>query len=106
MKNVLGYIMALMVLAFSMLPCADEGAVTEGKAGVELAQTMPQNDPGDHNDACSPFCICSCCSGFSVTARMPVAFTVSSFFQTAFTSYIGDRLYTVALPIWQPPRLV
>lgn len=98
--------MALMVLAFSMLPCADEGSFAEGKASYEAAQTMPQDSDGDHNDACSPFCICSCCAGFSVTAKMPAAVTVPAFFQTVFTSYIADRLYTIALPIWQPPQLV
>lgn len=98
--------MALMVLAFSMLPCADEGTVTEGKAKSELAQSIPQDNDGDHNDACSPFCICSCCAGFSVLTKLPAAVALPISFQPAHATYIADRLFSIALPIWQPPRLV
>lgn len=106
MKNFLGYIMAFMVLAFSLLPCADGAPAVEGKASHELVKKMPQHSDGDNNDACSPFCICSCCTGFSITAKLLVPFTITPFVETAFTFYIPDRLYSIAFPIWQPPQLV
>ena len=93
-----------MVLAFSVIPCADSDSLGS-EAKYELAQTMPHDNDQDHNDACSPFCICSCCAGFSVVAKLLVTPTLFIPYQTAHTAYISERLFSIALPIWQPPQL-
>ena len=93
-----------MVLAFSVIPCAD-GDSLGSDTKYELAHSMPQENDQDHNDACSPFCICSCCAGFSVVAKLPVTPTLFIPYQIAHAAYIPERLYSIALPIWQPPQL-
>src|SRR5687767_3435406 len=59
------YIMAILVVALSCLPCAD-GGTTSGKANTELVGGSEHEDD-DHEDSCSPFCQCSCCAGFSIS---------------------------------------
>ncbi len=99
--------MAFMVLAFSILPCADGASFDQGEAKYELlTHSQPQNNDQNHDDACSPFCICSCCAGFSVVNKFPASPTIVIPHQPTYSSYISERLFSVALPIWQPPQLV
>ncbi|WP_421911853.1 DUF6660 family protein [Paracnuella aquatica] len=106
MNIVLGYIMAFLVLAFSMLPCGDVAKVASGKASYELTQSIPEPGDGSHEDACSPFCICACCASFSVITRLAAAITITLPIQSSQSSYLPDRLHSIVLPIWQPPQLV
>lgn len=105
-KIILGYIMTFLVLAFSVLPCADDASFAKGEVKYELSQTMPQNNDQNHDDACSPFCICSCCAGFSVVNKLPTSIAIAIPHQLTHSSYISERLYSIALSIWQPPQLV
>ena len=57
--------MAILVLFLSFLPCADGAAISE-QVKTELISTPDQQD-NDHEDACSPFCQCSWCAGFSIS---------------------------------------
>ncbi|HEY0730981.1 MAG TPA: DUF6660 family protein [Chitinophagaceae bacterium] len=105
MKKAVGIILAFMVLAFSAIPCADENSLS-GDTHYELAQSMPRDNEQDHTDDCSPFCICSCCAAFSVISKLPVTPTLFIPYQNAHAVYISERLYSIALPVWQPPQLV
>lgn len=98
--------MAFMVLAFSILPCADDASFETGETKYELAQSIPLDNGTDHEDACSPFCICSCCAGFSVVNRLPALSALIVLYQSSHSSYISEELFSIAKPIWQPPRLV
>jgi len=104
-------IMAFLVLTLSCLPCADDafamniGKVKSDSYRMEAIQQQNQQDNPDHDDACSPFCHCTCCAGFPVNNN---SFAVSSlviFCSKSFASYLPDNTIEVSLPVWQPPRL-
>ncbi|WP_343306303.1 DUF6660 family protein [Chitinophaga niabensis] len=99
--RLLTYIFAMLVLTLSCLPCADAN-VAHGHS-ESISVTQPVQD--QHPDACSPFCICTCCASFSfiyhtaITLRVPVT-------SSHFGFFYADSLHEISLPIWQPPQLV
>lgn len=100
------FIMAFLVLALSCMPCADVGtAIKEGKTKAEITKAAQQ--PGhDDTDECSPFCHCTCCAGFSINHTSMLRAAIHSFSNNPKSSFLPSDVIEVALPIWQPPRLV
>jgi hypothetical protein len=100
-KKILVFIMAILVLSAGMIPCADETSSNNGAVNFSLSKTAGEEP---HADTCSPFCICSCCTSFSVTSSisLPVSFAIP--YTIAHSSFFAGSIYSVALPIWQPPR--
>lgn len=99
-------IMAFLVLTLSCLPCADDAFAVNTKANMEAIQQHNQQDNPDHNDACSPFCHCTCCAGFSLNHNSAAVSDLVIFCNKSFASYLPDNIIEVSLPIWQPPQLV
>ena len=93
-----------MVLALSCMPCTDEASDIEtANAKTEFAKPVSDQD-NNHDDACSPFCYCSCCAGFSINhsiatvASLPIC-------SKNFSSYLPGNLIEISLPVWQPPKI-
>lgn len=95
-----------MVLAFSIIPCADSKSFADMNIQYELSQNIQQNTDLEHTDACPPFCICSCCAGFSVINKLQAASAIFIPHQPTHSTHTSIQLYSIALPIWQPPQLV
>jgi hypothetical protein len=102
----LTFIIAFLVLTLSCLPCADKDVVMKaGKANTELTKNTT-GAHNDHEDSCSPFCHCACCSSYIVDQRIP-SFTFRTFYSSGyFESLNDDDLIERSLPVWQPPQLV
>jgi hypothetical protein len=97
------FILATMVLWFSLMPCNDVDCA--GGSRAQLASSSQHNPDNQHEDACSPFCTCACCANVSFkmpqTAVLKAPFPISS--KNAI--YISTEIVDVSLPIWQPPQL-
>jgi hypothetical protein len=102
----IAFIMALLILVLSVLPCADNTfAMKAEKVKTEISNFAHQeSDP--HADACSPFCICSCCAGFSIFYPLAKIEFAALAHKPAYTSLLAAPVFKIALPIWQPPQLV
>jgi hypothetical protein len=98
--------MAFLVLTLSCLPCADDVFATNaGKNKLETIQQATHQDNQDHNDACSPFCYCSCCSGLSINHFPAEASSLVVIDNKIYSSYLPGHLIEYSSPIWQPPQL-
>jgi hypothetical protein len=99
------FIMAILVLTQSVMPCGDKGSITnESKSKTELTKANNQQD--DQHDDCSPFCSCSCCAGVAFLApSTKVSFLIAQM-SPVYCSTITTHLFRIAIPIWQPPQLV
>ncbi|MDE3185061.1 MAG: hypothetical protein KGM16_16745 [Bacteroidota bacterium] len=96
--------MAVIVLAMSVMPCADD-ANAMIKVKTEFKQASHQQD-NPKNDACSPFCQCSCCVGFTIS-HFPSSFPLISFtVKKQISSFLPSEVIDITLPVWQPPQLV
>lgn len=97
--------MAFLVLALSVMPCADAGAaIKDGKTKSAITKTM-QQDHND-NDACSPFCHCACCAGFSINHLVASVALTQFNINSPKSSFLPSEVIEVVLPIWQPPKVI
>jgi len=98
--------MAVIVLLQSWMPCNDAVFVIKDTTNKAAFSQAPQQNEPAHEEACSPFCQCACCAGFSVNHTIA---SVSSPFlscKKAFASYLPDHLIAISNPVWQPPKSV
>ena len=98
------FIMAIMVLVLSSMPCTDIFALNNGKATMEITKSPASH--GERSDACSPFCQCACCAGFSVYHsfnRFSIIEVMA--INQHYSSYLPFEIIEVSLPVWQPPQL-
>lgn len=93
------YLLILMVL-----PCNDAHAQTET---IFQTQSSQVSQDEHHEDFCTPFCICSCCTTPIIVQSMTVFEVsyfdnhfskISSFYKSITSNFFGS--------IWQPPQLV
>lgn len=98
--------MAFLMLALPLLPCADDEAfLTTDKAKAEILKQNDHDQEQEHNDACSPFCHCTCCAGFSIHHFVAVSASLLLNNGRSYTSYLPDDLIEHSSAIWQPPQL-
>jgi hypothetical protein len=95
--------MAFLVVALPVLPCADDGAA--GKAKAEIVKQSSHQEEKDHNDACSPFCRCTCCAGFSINHFYTAVSSLILSDNKSYTSYLPENINKVSHSIWQPPKI-
>lgn len=100
-------IFSIYILALSIMPCSD--AFNDcNRITTVRESTLAHNHQSDHNDFCSPFCTCSCCSisvypnanfvSFSIAkpaVGSKVAYPIRDF--SFVSNFYGN--------IWQPPKI-
>ncbi|WP_143774408.1 DUF6660 family protein [Niastella vici] len=105
--RILAFVLAFIVLALSCQPCADgDYSMNATKAKVTHSNIPQQQNKQDHNDACSPFCHCTCCAGFSINHYSISISCLSIPSNKTFTSFFPADIIEISFPIWQPPQLV
>ncbi|WP_425185811.1 DUF6660 family protein [Flaviaesturariibacter amylovorans] len=103
--RIFAFLMAVLVLALSMMPCADSDITGKQDPSHSLVKTSGDHQNDEPEDNCSPFCQCTCCAGFflnhatAAIAYHPVLPPASRFPHPP--AAILDR----SLPVWQPPQL-
>ncbi|MBS0424080.1 MAG: hypothetical protein JSR71_06575 [Proteobacteria bacterium] len=97
------FIMAVMVLILSDMPCKDNAATAKGKT-VVIKNSSGQNHK-DHSDACSPFCQCACCAGFSINHNIASISNIVIYNSPSYSSFLPSQTIEIAYPVWQPPKL-
>jgi hypothetical protein len=105
LRRFISSILAFLVLVSVFFPCSDSNVVPAGKAETFITAA---NDCGSHHaeDACSPFCTCTCCAGFILSTPEVLALRpVLLFPKRVFADYLPDAINKIALPVWQPPQL-
>jgi len=103
--KLIAFIMAFMVLGLSVLPCADECfAMNEEKKSTKISKHSQQEE-GEHKDNCSPFCHCTCCTGFSINTFFEASSSPVFLDSKLYTSYLPENTTKVSYSIWQPPRI-
>lgn len=99
-------ILAFLVLALSVMPCADaDAAINDGKDKSKITRTIEREQHND-DDACSPFCYCACCASFSINHFIASIIVIPPYRNNSTGSFLPADVVEVALPIWQPPQLV
>lgn len=94
------------------MPCSDAKAYAcerQNRATTDAAVTDHKgNQDTGHEDLCSPFCQCACCS---VACAVPLVSCapaeLSPFVPTkVYAIYLRQHPEGVLSPVWQPPQCV
>ncbi|HMJ47082.1 MAG TPA: DUF6660 family protein [Ferruginibacter sp.] len=102
--KIFAFIMALIILALSVMPCADTAV---GHENTVSAFSKAAHEAGDEQaDDCSPFCICSCCAGFSINHLIPELLSNTFYLNTFTSNRVTSNVTAIASSIWQPPRKI
>ena len=102
--KLLTVILSLYVFVLAAMPCIDEGE----NNSVTYSLKKDNHSHDKENDLCSPFCICSCCSGVTLLYETAIAYEFQKEFEGIKTS---NSFYTSTLHsnfygnIWQPPKI-
>ena len=100
--KIFSFIMAIFFAFLISVPCADGFSVHENEVSEEQSHQEKENP-----DACTPFCICSCCGAQYSFLKFEIlsfeTFTKNIFekISTHHNSVFFDILYG----IWQPPKI-
>jgi hypothetical protein len=99
-------ILSIVFLLLSCLPCAD-------KEGYGSSQNVVVESSSEHNqdiDACSPFCICNCCSSqvfaFDTTVCGLDFVIIKKIVENKIPVYKTIFISNFYGSIWQPPQIV
>lgn len=100
------------MLVLSCIPCSDaEALVMEQTSSITTAKSASEHSDKsgeDHKDLCSPFCQCSCCAlAYALPSVVVSEIEIRTFISDKmFASYLQQRPVGIAIPVWQPPKLV
>ncbi|WP_414692970.1 DUF6660 family protein [Parapedobacter sp.] len=100
------FILGTLLLALSLLPCADTYAADTIRIH-ETYDSHAHENRSTAGDLCSPFCVCGCCN-------TPVVMKFSLGYVAAVPAPLPERQYPVyrlaftlsfIQNIWQPPQI-
>ncbi|MFV5689604.1 DUF6660 family protein [Flavobacterium sp. ZT3R25] len=103
--RIVNFILSIYFIILSFMPCVDIEYNNDSNSGITILEHEQKQD--NHQEICSPFCICSCCGqqivfhdsdSFSIPAQ-PVsqAGKERTFYIQKFVSNFNGT-------IWQPPK--
>ncbi|MEZ0005863.1 hypothetical protein ABH942_001220 [Flavobacterium sp. 28YEA47A] len=103
-RHFLTSFLSVYLLVLMILPCNDVHAQLQTTSSTQISQFQNEQH---HEDFCSPFCICACCTT-PIVMQSAIVFEVPhfdnsytktpSFYKPVISSFFGS--------IWQPPQLV
>ncbi|MFD2887805.1 DUF6660 family protein [Chitinophaga cymbidii] len=103
-------ILSIIMIILSCIPCADQGlsggSVSPTQNHYSSVQEHSSGHSKHHNDACSPLCVCSCCS---VVTFVYQYVSIDILLPESLSSYNCYNNYSypeLSFPIFQPPQLV
>jgi len=91
------------MLTLPVLPCADENFMVKASE-TKISLHDHQQEGDHHDDACSPFCHCTCCAVFSVNHYSADA-SLLIIQCRSYISFVPGDLFQYASPVWQPPQI-
>ncbi|WP_405350940.1 DUF6660 family protein [Nonlabens sp. Asnod3-H03] len=103
MKVIL-FIFSIYFLGLNIMPCNDGNM--EQHDEVEQTVDIDDHDNHDHEDECSPFCQCNCCSVHVISFEFePLEFIVLPVINSQISFYISPVYDGFDGSILQPPQL-
>ncbi len=91
-------------ILLALVPCGENTTDEDECCKTEMSQQANQDNNSD--EACSPFCVGSCCSPHILVQDFQTNSTKIALVKTIYTYHSIPKLPEIALPIWQPPKLI
>lgn len=102
-------IFSVFILYLSISPCCDdEGCGKTNNIQASSTITEHHHQDTEHNEICSPFCVCACCGNHISTNKIfKASYEISlleseNYKPTHYTSQFSSKFEAT---IWQPPQI-
>ena len=105
LMKICSFIFSFFLLYISCLPCGDSQECNQ-KALQTITATTNHQDHQHSNEACTPFCSCSCCPASVISQPLAKVqserpFPGSQKFPLQNDSFLSQEFSS----IWQPPKI-
>jgi hypothetical protein len=100
----LSLIFSIYILYLVSVPCVDDPLHICSKISEQTSDQAPISHP-DHADACSPFCVCSCCNVMVTISPVTIINQPYFSFQRSLVPESSTFISSFSLTFWQPPKL-
>jgi hypothetical protein len=89
------------------MPCADTAEKCLKSNEATTSQTGNHKESQEHNETCSPFCICACCGHQAAFNIFPASIKYIKPFKAEKQTPVYNQNIVSAYygNIWQPPKL-
>jgi len=64
--KIIALLLSIYLTALSVVPCTDSMTSCTSHSGIELSIDEHDHDHSDHQDGCTPFCVCACCGSLVI----------------------------------------
>ena len=104
MKRALAFVLLVVLLFVSFLPCADDFAIHSSEKTMHpFVKSEMQNN--HQQDVCPPFCQCHCCSIVTIYHSFQTGILPLPWNDTPYAFQQKSAVVRVPHDIWQPPQL-
>jgi len=105
----LRHILTVYFIALLVMPCSDVKAQYVAGDHSQISMETKDSHSTDKDDACSPFCFCSCCqvtvTAFKIEPLLNIPSQVPFYFFQKILFHKNNIAYQVYDHIWQPPKI-
>jgi len=93
---------SLYFITLVTIPCGDKDDCNETN---HTAQTAQAENHEHQDEACTPFCVCSCCATHCVNTTSQNQIVIASIEVKSYREFPTSKVQGAVLPIWQPPKI-
>lgn len=83
------------------MPCVDSGTFSD----LSCEKVLQSENGNQHDETCTPFCVCSCCSSQIVVSTFPRVLNAITLIRPNYIVQKDSKISTAVISIWQPPKL-
>ncbi|TDQ08591.1 DUF6660 family protein [Pedobacter metabolipauper] len=103
--RILSLLCVIVVMALNLVPCADLHEKLDESISFSFSNPDKHTERSVE-DACTPFCNCSCCASSVVVKLTEVLIAPVSIQHNPSVPYFEGDYVVVSSSIWQPPKFV
>lgn len=104
--RILAFILCIYITALSVVPCTDGMSQNSNHSDIEVSTTEHDHNHSDHQDNCTPFCVCACCGTMiTLPTVQPLVMSRIVISTDYLFHYTFDYSVDYSEEVWHPPSL-
>ncbi|WP_394340867.1 DUF6660 family protein [Pedobacter nutrimenti] len=106
MLKILGWILSLVVISMSFMPCKDITINKLSSSSFVLIKSEADHHEDSIKDSCAPLCTCLCCNTMAIIRSLSISIDTPAQSGMVYFCDCTDRAIQSNSSIWQPPKFV
>jgi hypothetical protein len=100
----LALVFSIYCILLAILPCQDSEDLLNSHSQSTIQKSQPDDDK-DKQEACPPFCTCTCCSNARQLGSRPVLAVFTKAIACTYPSFRIPPTRKQTIAVWQPPQV-